>query len=211
VATGDRLVFTAWSRDGSYVYYEQRKPRKLSTYYPEVEGLWRVSVSGGRPELVATNVSNFVGESPERGWILFTRERPEPRFTEDVWMARSDGSDARMLFAEHYIDYPLGWAPGRRGAYLVGRAKKLPLPLLLFPTSGGRRNLGRIGYGGIFWSRDGRTIAWDDFERKIGLMNEDGSDRKTLLHLRGDVVLGDGPHWTPDGRTLLFETGIIPD
>jgi len=215
LATGDRLVFTAWSRDGSYVYYEQRKPRdpsaEVEPYYPVVEGLWRVSMSGGHPELVAANVSNFVGESPERGWILFTRERPDPRFTEDVWMARSDGSHARMLLARHYIDYPLGWAPGKRGAYLVGRAKERPLPLLLFPTSGKRRNLGRIAYGGIFWSRDGRTIAWDNYVRKIGLMDEDGSDRKTLLRLPNDIVLGDGPHWTPDGKTLLFETGIIPD
>jgi hypothetical protein len=216
LATGDRLVFTAWSRDGRYVYYAERERRNLNfegsdPYYEPVKRLWRVPVSGGEPELVARKVSYFVGEAPERGWILFTRERERPRFSEDVWTARDDGSDARMLFAKHYVEYPLGWAPGRRGAYLTGRAEKFPLPFLLFPTTGERRNRGRIARGGIFWSRDGRTIAWDDYETTIGLMNEDGSNRRTLLRMPDGVVLGDGPHWTPDGRTLLFETGIIPD
>src|SRR5215212_2476264 len=49
--------------------------------------------------------------SPDGNWIAHTRSEPDAFPFTDIWVMRSDGSDARRLTTEHGYDYEPSWSP----------------------------------------------------------------------------------------------------
>lgn len=185
--------FEDWGKRG--VYYDVAGPERKENPYKPHE-LRVVSGDGGPPRTVLSSVSKYGGLSPDGDWLVYRRRHPG-----GIWLARADGSDRRRISRPRYR---FGWAPGDRGAYV------LDARLRLFPVSGGEHDIGRVNYGPIAWSPDGRWIAWERGQRTIAVMDEHGRHRHVVVRAPWDTEVGlDG--WLPGSSTLLFITGQPPD
>jgi hypothetical protein len=218
-ATGDdrrRVLYDAirlldWSRDGRVALYERgRTPPKLESKKRE---LWAVDPAGDSPRRVASRVFSYGGYhedtrgalSPDGRRALFTRASKHADF-EDLWIGRTDGSGARRLIAGQFQpDY--GWAPGGRGAYLLGASPGGSFDsdshLYLFPRGRRRHDLGRLASGPFAWSPDGGVIAWVDNAARFGTIRADMTHR-TVARFADDTEVHDMT-WSPDGSVVLFE------
>jgi Tol biopolymer transport system component len=201
-----------WSPDGSRLYYlhgreknfDRLKPREIRSVRPR---------SGDVRSLVA-NVVDFAGVSQDGRWLLFTRYAMDHGQTFDLWIARADGSDERLLFRglKHKAVY--GWAPGDRGVY-VYRPGISRHPWVV-STSGERRQLGvELRGRRLAWSPDGRWIAHDIVRfpepTLIRASRPSGADERTLMRVaarsRAHV---DGLTWSPTSRHLAVEAIRLP-
>ena len=142
--------------------------------------------------------------------------------TDDVWVARADGSHARPVTRSPAMEFDPTWAPdGSRIAYRhqVGDDGATEIFSIAADGSQVRRlTMNRVADWGPEWSPDGMSIAWNSMSGTGGYgmlgyqMQPDGSDPRRLSH--HDVEY---PAWSPDGRRIAFmaqepgATGSDPD
>jgi WD40 repeat protein len=194
-----------WSPVGRTIFYA-RGPTSLPDTGPSGRDLYSVPSKGGTPRKLVEDVREFRGVSPDGQWLLFTRPN-EGVNEEQVWIARTDGSDQRML-VERLQFGRFGWAPGKRGVWTLRYGGSHFHPVVI-STSGERRRLGaKIASLAFAWSADGKRIGWGidgafAGQAQVRSSRPDGSGFRILgrIDSKGFAEI-DAVSWSPDNRTL---------
>ena len=195
-----------WSSDGKEIYY-LRGPGLLPGAGPAGRDLYSVPSKGGDPRKLVDNVRLFRGLSSDGEWLAFSRPGDEGAIDDQLWIARRDGSDQRML-AEHLDQPNWGWAPGNRGVYTVGYdGQRYRRRLVVISKTGKRRKPGaKIATRAFDWSPDGGRLAWGVDGATVRSSRPDGTDFRVLATIRAKVFAEiDAVAWSPDSRMLLVE------
>lgn len=132
----------------------------------------------------------------------------------ELVVVNADGSGRRVLTRMPAgVDDP-AWSPdGKQIAYLTFGFGKSAIYIIGADGKGRRRLAGASG--GPSWSPDGRQIAFtaqtgsnDTSEhREVFVIRPDGSGLRQLTRTP-DPGSADGGTWSPDGRRLLFVSGV---
>lgn len=155
----------ACSTDGQWVFY--------SSLMRDVPSLWRTSIDGGEPTLLAESEDGtFEGLPSPRGGMIFYPafewDNQPPRSRRMRWIIIS-ASDRRRMYTLDAPEGPSGiprvppvWAPDESGIdYVVTRSGVSNIWRL--PLDGGRaRQMTTFDSGKIFtfaWSRDGKWLS----------------------------------------------------
>ncbi len=214
-----REVFTS-ARYGLPFKFLAWRPQSSQVAYWEGTGIWLMDVTTGKAELIARPdvwaglpyppLVESLAFSPDgsRMVVAFTLTGSEW----EMWVARSDGTEARQLFTSEMATYGLSWSPD--GSLIAFVSNDLEV---MSPDGQGRRVVGHDFVGGLppAWSPDGRFIAftaakslpkpvgsagWSGYQVHIVDMVS-GEEKVIEAGERGGEVL---PSWSPDGSVLLF-------
>ncbi|MGI8787372.1 MAG: winged helix-turn-helix domain-containing protein [Pyrinomonadaceae bacterium] len=116
VSTDENFSGVSFSRDGEYIYY-------FNTRKGEPPQLSRISILGGVPTLVLTNVHIAYSFSPDGSQIAFTRIDDAGS---ELMIADADGKNERKIFTSpkpRYL-FSVAWSPdGASIAYCAGNGK----------------------------------------------------------------------------------------
>jgi len=174
-------------------------------------------LSTGGEVQVTDSIIPYMGQllwSPDGSTLLFTYNPPDS----DIYVANSDGSDARVLVSGGSPH----WSPdGSRIEFDVGQCALgcWGSMYVADTASGSVARLGNYSFGDVVtslcrgntedpWSPDGRYVLYEtegdpDVKAGIYLANPDGSSPFLTTY-------GDGPSWSPDGGSVTF-TGVASD
>ncbi len=160
------------------------------------------------------------GKQVAYGW----RTYGEKAHTNDLRIVNVEGTgipQPRRVFGNDEINniYPSDWSPdGRWLAVRVERKDRSGQIALVGVEDGTFRPLKSVGWRGpgkIFFSADGKHLAYDlpasdaESQRDVFVIAVDGSrETPVVAHPAHDVVMG----WSPDGKQLLFasdRTGAV--
>lgn len=185
-----------WSADGEWIYF------------PSIETtgqhrIWRVAVSGGPAEPVATGTQMLPGVSPDGRLLAYWDGA-------DRVLA---GTDGRPLARFRTADDGWGeaWAPPSN-ALLVGVAGFTSRMQTLSIGTGARRPLGPV-FGSAFemaFSPDGREVAaitrTGEDPSIVSVVGVDGGAVRSYRTVQ--LAIAD-PKWSPDGTKLALRTGPV--
>jgi len=215
----------AWTRDGEALLFTSPRANENAL----VRDIYRVSASGGEPELLFEDTTErgytLPLAHPDGERVIFRRlleSPPGPRAMQDErpseWViAPLDGSAAPTPYLSGVAEQvgALVWSPaGNRAAYYAPDDNNI-YQVFTAPVEEG--NPAQVSanvapsFGGALpaWSPDGDRLAFiendtDPLVSRIVTAAPDGTDRRVIVQLRGDL-LGDTLAWSPDGRLLLYE------
>lgn len=148
-----------------------------------------------------------VAWSPDGAFMAFSRFREDLIDNANLWVAKTDGSQPRMLTHEPGIQQHAAWSPdGQWIAYSAGQGPQ-SYELYIVAASGEAPRQLTKGQQEAFlpaWSPDGRWIAFSssaggDFD--IWVIGADGTGLKPLTRSPG---LDTAPSWAPDDSRLIF-------
>jgi len=122
VSSGFWDMAPTFSPDGETVLFNRPNSNKINRSWD----LWSVPATGGRPKLVLRDAA--LGRfSPDGRTIAYFKPTPEDPFNGDMWLADTDGTDARRLASGDLL--APRWSPdgtkiayvdrGRGGTYVV--------------------------------------------------------------------------------------------
>jgi Tol biopolymer transport system component len=130
----------------------------------------------------------------------------------ELWIAKSDGTEARRLFASDTAIYGLSWSPD--GSLIAFVSDNLEV---ITPDGEGRRIVGHDFIGGLppAWSPDGRFIAFtaaQSLPKPVGSAGWSGYRVRVVDITSGEEITLPGgarggevlPTWSPDGNILVF-------
>ena len=170
-----------FSGDGNYVYYVTAAKNESTAF------LYQVPVLGGTPRKLVEDVDDPVALSPDGSQIAFARFYP-PKGTDDLTIAKADGSDQRVVasrklptrYAASWFGSSagLGWSPnGRTIATLasesIGAAE---WSLVDVPVAGGaEKTISSTKWsspGRATWLADGSGLVLDASDQSSSLLSQ---------------------------------------
>jgi Tol biopolymer transport system component len=195
----------SFSRDGKRLAFGALDWR--STLYRAELDVARGSVGTPVALLKGTQPFRDHSLSPDGQWIAFNRTVPQ----EDLFVARSDGSELRRLTDDAFRDRGPTWAPdGKSLVFYSDRAGGYDMWAIQSDGSGLRQLTTRANARVNFpsWSPDGKRIAFTDLGVGAQILDMDG-DRPGAFHALPPPAPRSGfwpLDWSPDGTKLA---GII--
>jgi len=141
-------------------------------------------------------------------YVVTTVDRETNEYRGTIWVARSDGSDARPFTSGERRDGSPRWSPdGRFIAFTSNRGDEKTQPqVYVIPAEGGEaRKLTDLkeSAGDLAWSPDSTRIAFTARERDDAYEEEDEKKRKPRRFRRIFFKL-DSVGWTGDRRKHIF-------
>ena len=214
----------AWSPDGSKIAFTRREDVGEFTTYSEDDVFVMNSDGGGQHQLTKEVEGQHAGQpewSPDGQEIVFMRGEAVPTTLParpgELFVMKADGTDVRPLTRDARDLHP-AWSPdGREIAFT--RAVEPPYAgIWVVDAAGGRpRQLtnppGQVDES-VAWSPDGSRIAFTrtrpesetDGVASVYVMSRDGTNVRALVRHRYFSCCTYGLAWSPDGRTIAFET-----
>ena len=233
----DRLTTTdpAWSPDGRQIAFTHNEDVGEATTFTD-DDVFVMAADGGNirqltPEVDGSS-SNQAAWSPDGQRIVYVRGpsihsavvATTPLAFGELLVVDADGGESsRLTTAEP--DAAPAWSPdGREVVFVRGHDLNKPsgdMDLFIVDAAGGTpRALTRTPRWletAPVWSPDGSRIAFarsSSFSAFTGkaaifVINRDGSDESLLLRHKLYSETSHGLSWSPDGRTIAFETGEL--
>jgi Tol biopolymer transport system component len=201
--------FPSWSPGGRHLLYARfvapRDPRNGECCLDGSSALWVTGPRGPRL-LSGTEGAEAPSWSRDGKRLAFVRRGR-------VYVARADGTRARLLRRDTHAQYWPAWSPdGRRLSFWRARCGgRVRRPchdqLDVYVVGADGRGLRRIaanvaGWGPAAWSPDARRLAFGR-DTEIWVVNADGTGARRIA---AGESLGEGfsePAWSPDGRRLV--------
>lgn len=205
VTDNGKAIDVAISPDGQYVVYVLREGETSSLNVRQV-------ATGSDVQVLPPEVVRFRGltYSPDGNYIYFVRSDKSNSMYSYLWQMPALGGTPRRLVRD--IDSAIAFSPdGRQFAFLRGVPQTGEVHVLLAGIEGssGERllaSLHAVGFGGLDWSPDGKTLA---------ITTNGGAN---LLHqVLSAISLSDGrvreiystPNWLGQPRWLADGSGLI--
>jgi TolB protein len=148
--------------------------------------------------------------SPDGSKVVWVRQQPGGAGTEELWVADIDGSNARQITSNTWLDTDPAFSPdGHRIAYVSNAPQGMggdQLDTILPDGSNRRKLLTKSSVALPHWAPDGNRIAFVDLEGQggwaIDSVSNDGRDRAVVV----DAPQGfeSFPVWSPDGQTIDY-------
>jgi Tol biopolymer transport system component len=184
-----RLVFSAASRCGAYIYCERTdlKVANLATHKVR-----RIAQSAAEPAL-----------SADGRWLAYTRARlflggREPRYSVSVVVARSDGSHPHVLVRDSSGP---SWAS--TGSYLAYLHRGSVYSVRRDGAKKQRLTSGKV-FDHVWWSPHGARLALTGGYTDVYVVNASGRGLRRLgaANPQTEIV-----SWSPDGNSLVWPLG----
>ncbi|BDC50175.1 hypothetical protein F183_A24910 [Bryobacterales bacterium F-183] len=187
-----------WSRDGKFLLVNKDG------------GLFRLTLDGKTQRIALDEkyrCNNDHDFSPDGRLIAFSASTPDVRQSR-VFVSNADGSNVRLLTAES-PSYFHGWSPDGKWLAFVGKRND-KFELFRVSVNGGaeQRLTAEGGYDdGPEYSRDGKWIYFNSNRGGKGwniwrIPAEGGAGKAEQV--TNDALEDWFPHFSPDGRSLLF-------
>jgi Tol biopolymer transport system component len=225
LTSGVEATDPAWSPDGRKIAFTRREDVGGGyTTFSEDDVFVMDSDGGGARQLTEERENQHAGQpawSPDGSEIVFMRGAPVPTALParpgELFVMDAGGSDMRPLTHGSRDLHP-AWSPdGREIAFT--RAVEPPFAgMWVIDAVGGRprqltNSAGHVDES-VAWSPDGARLAFTrtrpeseiDGVASIYVMRRDGTKVHELVRHRYFSCCTYGLAWSPDGRTIAFET-----
>ncbi|MFQ5748191.1 MAG: hypothetical protein ACE5H3_01905 [Planctomycetota bacterium] len=207
--------YPAWSKDGTRLAFTSTRGGA-----PEI---WVMNPDGSGPRRLTFSGTggSFVADWSHDGTrIAFASVRNGVKHPE-IWVMSADGSNpVRLTFTPPDPSGGGGavhpsWSPDDKKIYFASSASGSPQIWGMFADGQGQKQKTN-GLGPGFpdanvpeWSSDGkRVVFWSGFEGQFGevwSMKPNGGGLRRITET-SDPRNSDNPSWSPDGRSILFDT-----
>jgi TolB protein len=180
---------------------------------------------GGNPELYSmrTNGSDlhqithdasdndlWPDVSPDGSKIVWVKQQASGTGTEEIWVADIDGSNARQLTQNTWLDTDPAFSPdGHRIAYVSDAPRGMggnQLDTILADGSNRRKLVTKSSVALPHWAPDGSRIAFVDLLGQGGFAIDTVSNDGRVRNVVVDEPQGfeSFPVWSPDGSTIDY-------
>jgi Serine/threonine protein kinase len=156
-----------FTNDGQSILYVKTQPAT------SINTLHRISVRGGQPVEIISNVANPPAVSPDDKQVAFIRTDPA-KHRDVLLVANIDGSDEREIASRQLPDtFPsssASWSPdGKLIALGAGRNRENENAIIAIPVDGGEQieltPWRWAAYGGAAWESNGRGLIFSAREK----------------------------------------------
>src|SRR5439155_1168447 len=159
--------------------------------------LWEVPVLGGSPRRLGEAAGQAAAWSPDGQRIVYADGH-------DLFLSKSDGSEAHKLVTARDQAYYPAWSPDgtviRFNLGVVGAFARAELPRYHARSAEFIPFLSGISADSVSFSNDGQWVAYVTFpEGALWRSKSDGSQRLQLTYPPLTPV---GPRWSPDGQKI---------
>ena len=193
-----------WSPDGTRIVFQSNRTGNLDVFTMKADGSEQIRLTDDpEPDYLPS-------WAPDGRSIVFTswRIEGEEKRAPHIYVMKADGSEQRRLVAvSPETSTDAHWSPDGKSLVFSRKAGKDGASLFVADAEGqAERKLTDepgVFHGSPVYSPDGKSIAFYADEGKssaLVVIAADGTGRKTLRSEGKNWY----PHWSPDGRWLLY-------